>query len=89
MGLFKSKDERRIEREMKIRAGLRAIEKSIRQQEKFSEDFIKNAQHARKIGDEQQYQFIRGALKKTATGTRLPPLIFNSVCASAWTSRSM
>jgi hypothetical protein len=66
MGLFKSKDERRIEREMKIRQGLRSIEKSIRQQERFSEDFIKNAQHARKIGDEQQYQFIRGALKKTA-----------------------
>jgi hypothetical protein len=67
MGLFKSKDERRIEREMKIRGGMRAIEKTIRQQEKFSEDFIKNAQQARKIGDEQQYQFIRGALKKTAT----------------------
>lgn len=67
MGLFKSKDERRIEREMKIRGGVRAIERSIRQQEKFSEDFIRNAQHARKIGDEGQYQFIRGALKKTAT----------------------
>src|SRR5690242_2679096 len=66
MGLFKSKDERRVEREMKIRTGMRAIEKSIRQQEKFADDFIKNAQHARKIGDEQQYQFIRGALKKTA-----------------------
>src|SRR5688500_7055602 len=66
MGLFKSKDERRIEREMKIRGGLRAIEKSIRQQEKFSEDFIKNARRARQIGDEQQYQFVRGALKKTA-----------------------
>ena len=66
MGLFKSKDERRIEREMKIRQGIRAIERSIRQQEKFSEDFIKNAQHARKIGDNQQYLFIRGALKKTA-----------------------
>jgi len=67
MGLFKSKEERRIEREMKIRSGLRSIEKSIRQQERFSEDFIKNAQQARKIGDEQQYQFIRSALKKTAT----------------------
>jgi hypothetical protein len=66
MGLFKSKDERRIEREMKIRQGMRAIEKSIRQQERFSEDFIKNAQHARKIGDDNQYLFIRGALKKTA-----------------------
>ena len=61
MGLFKSKDERRIEREMKIRGGMRSIEKSIRQQEKFADDFIKNAQHARKIGDERQYQFIRGA----------------------------
>src|ERR1700761_4003362 len=67
MGLFKSKDERRVEREMKIRGGMRAIEKSIRQQEKFADDFIKNAQHARKIGDEQQYLFIRGALKKTAS----------------------
>ena len=67
MGLFKSKEERKVEREMKIRSGMRAIEKSIRQQEKFSADFIKNAQHARKIGDENQYQFIRGALKKTAT----------------------
>ena len=66
MGLFKSKDERRIEREMKIRAGMRSIEKSIRQQEKFADDFIKNAQHARKIGDNNQYLFIRGALKKTA-----------------------
>src|SRR5215204_5301684 len=66
MGLFKSKDERRIEREMKIRQGMRSIERSIRQQEKFAEDFIKNARHAKQIGDEGQYQFIRGALKKTA-----------------------
>src|ERR1700761_1269088 len=66
MGLFKSKDERRVDREMKIRSGMRAIEKSVRQQEKFAEDFIKNARHARQIGDEGQYHFIRGALKKTA-----------------------
>src|SRR5438477_11822295 len=66
MGLFKSKEERRIEREMKIRQGVRAIEKSIRQQEKFAEDFIKNARHAQQIGDQGQYQFIRSALKKTA-----------------------
>jgi hypothetical protein len=71
MGLFKSKDERRIEREMKIRGGLRAIERSIRQQEKFSDDFIKNAQHAKKIGDEGQYQFIRSALKRTAAVKRM------------------
>jgi hypothetical protein len=66
MGLFKNKDERRIEREMKIRAGMRSIEKSIRDQEKFAEDFIKNAQQAKRIGDNNQYLFIRSALKKTA-----------------------
>ena len=66
MGLFKSKEERRIERDMKIRQGLRSIERSIRQQEKFSDDFIKNARHARKIGDDGQYRFIRNSLKKTA-----------------------
>src|ERR1700677_4819690 len=66
MGLFKSKDERRIEREMKIRAGMRSIEKAIREQGKFADDFIKNAQQAKKIGDNSQYLFIRSALKKTA-----------------------
>jgi len=66
MGLFKNKDERRIEREMKIRAGLRAIERNIREQSQFQEDFIKNAQHAKKIGDNNQYLFIRNSLKKTA-----------------------
>src|SRR4051794_38802141 len=66
MGLFKSKEERRIERDMKIRQGIRSIERSIRQQEKFSEDFIKNARHAQQIGDKNQYLFIRSALKKTA-----------------------
>lgn len=66
MGLFKSKEERRIDRQMKIRQGMRSIERSIRQQEKFQEDFIKNAQNARKIGDNGQYVFIRSALKKTA-----------------------
>jgi hypothetical protein len=66
MGLFKSKDERRIEREMKVKAGMRSIERSIRQQEKFSEDFIKNAAHAKQIGDDGQYPVHPLALKKTA-----------------------
>lgn len=71
MGLFKSKEERRIERDMKLRTGLKSIERSIRQQEKFSDDFIKNAQQAKRIGDNQQYLFIRNALKKTATIKRM------------------
>ena len=67
MGLFKSEEERRIERDIKIRQGIRRIEKAIREQGKFQDDFVKNAQHAKKIGDLAQYRFIRNSLKKTAT----------------------
>jgi hypothetical protein len=67
MALFKSADERRIERDIKIRQGIRRIEKSIREQAKFQDEFIRNAQYAKKIGDAQQYTFIRNSLKKTAT----------------------
>jgi len=67
MGLFKSSEERRIERDIKIRQGIRRIEKAVREQGKFQDEFIRNAQHARKIGDDAQYRFIRNSLKKTAT----------------------
>jgi len=67
MALFKSAEERRIERDIKIRQGIRRIEKSIREQGKFQDEFIRNAQHAKKIGDGAQYAFIRHSLKKTAT----------------------
>lgn len=67
MGLFKSKDERRIEREIRIKSGLKSIERSITQQQKFSEQFIRHAQDAKRIGDKQQYEFIRNSLKKTAS----------------------
>src|SRR3954462_11815794 len=79
MGLFKSKDERRAEREMKIRQGMRSIERSIRQQEKFADDFIKNAQHARKIGDDGQYNFIGSALKRTAAVKKMVERQFMSI----------
>jgi hypothetical protein len=66
MGLFKSEEERRIERDIKIRQGIRRIEKAIREQSRFQADFIRNARRARTIGDSRQYAFIRNALKKTA-----------------------
>lgn len=71
MGLFKSEAERRIEREIRIKSGLKAIERAIGQQGKFAEQFIRHAQEARKIGDKQQYEFIRNSLKKTASVKKL------------------
>lgn len=71
MGLFKSADERRLERDIKIRQGIRRIEKAISEQNKFTEEFVKNARNAKQIGDNAQYQFIRNSLKKTATIKKL------------------
>lgn len=71
MGLFKSSEERRIERDIKIRQGIRRIEKAIREQGKFSDEFIRHAQRAKQIGDQQQYKFIRSSLKKTAAIKRM------------------
>ncbi len=67
MSLFKSAEERRIERDIKIRQGIRRIEKSISEQNKFTNEFIVNARRAKEIGDQNQYVFIRNSLKKTAT----------------------
>ena len=50
MGLFKSKEERRLERDIKIRQGIRRIEKAITEQNKFTDEFVKNARQAKQIG---------------------------------------
>jgi hypothetical protein len=71
MALFKSKDERRLERDIKIRQGIRRIEKAIAEQNKFTDEFVKNARHARQIGDDASYRFVRNSLKKTATIKKL------------------
>jgi len=71
MALFKSSEERRIERDIKIRQGIRRIEKAIREQGKFTDEFIKNARHAKSIGDMGQYGFIRASLKKSAAIRRM------------------
>jgi len=71
MALFKSAEERRIERDIKIRQGIRRIEKAIREQAKFADEFIRNAHRAREIGDMSQYAFIRGSLKKSAGVRRM------------------
>ncbi|MCH7840318.1 MAG: hypothetical protein IID38_08810 [Planctomycetes bacterium] len=71
MALFKSAEERSVERDIKIRQGVRRIEKSIREQGKFQDEFIRNARSAKQIGDTAQYNFIRNSLKKTATIRRM------------------
>jgi len=71
MGLFRSAAERRIEQDIKVRQGIRRIEKAIGEQGKFADGFIRNARRAKEIGDGAQYAFIRGSLKKSAAIRRM------------------
>jgi len=71
MGLFKSAEERRIEQDIKVRQGIRRIQKAISEQGKFAEGFIRNARRAKDIGDKAQYAFIRGSLKRSAAIRRM------------------
>ncbi len=71
MALFKSSEERRLEREMEIRKGLSRIKKQIRQQEKEEKEFISKAKRAKQLGDQTQLRVIKANLKRTAYTRRL------------------
>lgn len=71
MGLFKSSEERRLEREMKIRQGLKRIQRQIKQLEKDEKGFIDKARRAKQLGDTTQLNFIKANLKRTAATRRL------------------
>ena len=62
MGLFKSKDERRIERDLEIRKGLAGIKRNIKQLEKHEREYLKKAQRAKRINSSEQLGFLKVAV---------------------------
>jgi len=71
MPLFESEANRRIRREMKVRQAMRQMQKNVRQQDKFQTDYVVAARKAREIGDQSQYAYLRGALKRTMACKKL------------------
>ncbi|MBI3270395.1 MAG: hypothetical protein HYZ53_15405 [Planctomycetes bacterium] len=71
MGIFKSKDERRMERDIEVRKGLNVIRRSIKDLDKQERAWVDKAKHARRINDAAQLDFIKRALKKTAVQRKL------------------
>ena len=71
MSLFKSSEERRLEREMDVRKGLSRIKKQIRQQEREEREFIRKAKRAKQLADVTQLTFIKANLKRTAYTRRM------------------
>ena len=67
MNLFKSKAERRIERNMQVRKALTHIRRQIEANKKYENDYIAKAKRARELGWANQYEFLKKAIKKTAT----------------------
>ncbi|MHC4605521.1 MAG: hypothetical protein ACYTAF_01125 [Planctomycetota bacterium] len=65
MGIFKSKEEKRIERDIEVRKGLNSLKRNIRNLHKDEKSFVEKAKRARKINDKEQYGFLKRMLKKT------------------------
>ncbi len=66
MSLFKSKEERRIERNIQVRKAATQIRRQIAANEKHEAEYVEKAKRARKLGWDNQYQFLKKAIKKTA-----------------------
>lgn len=70
MGLFKSKAERKLERDMEIRRGINECRRTIRGLERHEKEYLKKAKKARSIGAQDQLAFIKKTLKQTAAQRR-------------------
>ena len=71
MGIFKSKEEKRIERDIEVRKGVNSLKRNIRDLAKHEGSYILKAKKAKKIGDQSQYDFLKRQLKKTAAQKRM------------------
>ena len=71
MGMFKSKEEKRIERDIEVRKGVNSLKRNIRDLAKHEVSYIQKAKKAKKIGDQSQYDFLKRQLKKTAGQRRM------------------
>jgi negative regulator of replication initiation len=71
MGMFKSKEEKRIERDIEVRKGVNSLKRNIRDLAKHEFSYIAKAKKAKKIGDQSQYDFLKRQLKKTAGQRRM------------------
>ncbi len=70
MGLFKSPEDRRIERELSIRKGINSIRRNIRDLERNEKQYLDKARRALQMGSQDQVQFLKSALKRSAVQKR-------------------
>lgn len=71
MGIFKSREEKKIERTIEVRKGVNSLKRNIRDLAKHEASYVTKAKKAKKIGDKDQYDFLKRQLKKTAAQRRM------------------
>jgi hypothetical protein len=71
MVLFKSKQERKIERDMQVRQAIAHIRKQIRTLERNERDYLDKARRAKQISAQDQLGFLKQAIRKTLTQRRI------------------
>lgn len=71
MGIFKSREEKRIERDLEVRKGIASIKRNLKDMDKHTKEYIDKAKKAKRIGDNDQLKFIKSALKKTALSKKM------------------
>lgn len=65
MALFKSREERQIERNIEIRKGVNAIRRNINALELNEREYLEKAKRAKGLGSAAQLNFLKQTLKKT------------------------
>jgi len=65
MGLFKSKEERRLERDMVARRALANFKRQIVQQDKHEKDYIQKAIRAKQLGDQRMLETLKAQIRRT------------------------
>ncbi|MCX7020602.1 MAG: hypothetical protein NTY46_16755, partial [Candidatus Sumerlaeota bacterium] len=65
MGLFKSREERRIERDIQVRQGVASVKRQIANQTKNEKEYLVKARRAKQMGSMDQAVLLRQTLKRT------------------------
>lgn len=71
MGLFKSREERKIERDLAVRKGINAMRRNVKNLERNEREYLKKARRAKQLGDDKQLVFLKNTLRRTAAQRRL------------------
>jgi hypothetical protein len=71
MGLFKSSEEKRFERDVEVRKAVNSLKRNIKEQDQHEKSYLEKARRAKRIGDNDQLTFLKSVLKKTAITKRL------------------